>query len=107
LYSLAECKNRFADMANSTGTIWELFQTNASCNHGFGSVVGQMIAYALCGIVYIDENARIIYFSEKTAGVDCAVDMPLRNGKAEIKVEEGKRSVCLPTAYQTVILKNQ
>ena len=104
---LAECKNRFADMAESTGTIWELFQTDASCNHGFGSVVGQMIAYALCGIVRVDENEKNVYFSEKTVGVDCAVGMPLRGGKAEIKVENGKRSVCLPTAYQMVILKNQ
>lgn len=104
---LAECKNRFADMANSTGTIWELFQTNASCNHGFGSVVGQMIAYALCGVVRVDESAKTVYLSEKTAGVDCVLGMPLRGGRAEIKVENGKRSICLPTAYQTVILKNQ
>jgi len=104
---LAECKNRFADMAECTGTIWELFQTNASCNHGFGSVVGQMIAYALCGIVQIDENSKIIFLTEKTVGIDCALGLPLRGGRAEIKVENGKRSVCLPIGYQTLILKNQ
>ena len=104
---LAECKNRFGDMAESTGTIWELFQTDASCNHGFGSVVGQMIAYALCGVVRADESAKTVYLSEKTAGVDCVLGMPLRGGRAEIKVENGKRSICLPTAYEMVILKNQ
>lgn len=104
---LAECKNRFADMAESTGTIWELFQTNASCNHGFGSVVGQMITYALCGIIRVDESSKTMYCTEKTVGIDCAVGMPLQGGRAEITIQNGQRTVWLPTGYQTVILENQ
>lgn len=98
---LAECKNRFGDMASSTGTVWELFQTNASCNHGFGAVVGQMIVYALCGITRVDEIAKKVYFSKNVAGVDCKVTLPLREGKAEIRIVDGKRAVCLPKGYET------
>ena len=104
---LAECKNRFADMAESTGTIWELFQKNASCNHGFGSVVGQIIVYALCGIVCVDEINKKVYFMKKTVGVDYAVRLPLRGGQAEITSKEGKRSICLPMGYKSVTLENK
>jgi len=38
-----ECKDMFLPMAIKTGTIWELFADNASCNHGFGSVLGMML----------------------------------------------------------------
>lgn len=40
---LRECKVKFGEMAKRTGTIWELFAENASCNHGFGSVIGKLI----------------------------------------------------------------
>ena len=40
---LAECKERFLEMAKKTGTIWEFFGESASCNHGFGSILGKLI----------------------------------------------------------------
>lgn len=40
---LEEAKERFLSMAERTGTIWELFSDNASCNHGFGSILGKLI----------------------------------------------------------------
>lgn len=100
---LEECKNRFASMAESTGTIWELFQTNASCNHGFGAVVGQMIAYALCGIVRIDENEKTVYLTKETVGLDCTVGLPLKDGQAEVQIKNGQRTVKFPALYRTVI----
>ena len=96
---LAECKQRFADMANSTGTIWELFQTNASCNHGFGSVVGQMIAYAMCGVVGVDERNKIVYVADCVAGADCKASLPMLGGTAEICVQAGNRTIRLPNGY--------
>lgn len=41
---LQECEERFFPMAERTGTIWEFFDEQASCNHGFGSVIGMLIA---------------------------------------------------------------
>lgn len=99
---LDECKNRFSDMASSTGTIWELFQTNASCNHGFGSVVGQMIAYALCGVIGVDEKEKRIYLSETFTSLDCQVKMPLKDGAVEITVKDGKRAVKVSDSYQCI-----
>ena len=40
---LEECEEKFWSMAERTGTIWEFFDENASCNHGFGSVIGKLI----------------------------------------------------------------
>ncbi len=44
---LDECRRIFSKMAARTSTIWELFAENASCNHGFGSIVAMFIAEAL------------------------------------------------------------
>lgn len=97
---LEECKNRFADMAYSTGTIWELFQTNASCNHGFGSVVGQMIVHALAGIVRVDERTKTVYLTKEPIWIPCKVCLPLLGGSATVIVEDGRREFCLPDGYQ-------
>ena len=43
---LHECKEKFLPMVERTGTIWEFFDESASCNHGFGSVVGYFLAEA-------------------------------------------------------------
>lgn len=40
---LKECREEFIHMAEKTGTIWEFSSEKASCNHGFGSVLGQII----------------------------------------------------------------
>ena len=44
---LKESKDAFLPMARETGTIWEHFETHSSCNHGFGSVVGMLVAKSL------------------------------------------------------------
>ena len=44
---LKECEEHFLEMAKMTGTIWELFGGNASCNHGFGAVVGKVVCEAV------------------------------------------------------------
>lgn len=44
---LKECKEHFLEMAEMTGTIWELFGGNASCNHGFGAVIGKVVCEAV------------------------------------------------------------
>lgn len=40
---LTECKEKFLPMAERTGTIWEFYDDSASCNHGFGAVLGALI----------------------------------------------------------------
>ena len=96
---LAECKNRFLGMAEETGTIWELFQTNASCNHGFGAVVGQMIVYAVTGITRVDEKNRIVYFSDEYEKINAKATLPLREGMVTVALESGARSVEITGGY--------
>lgn len=43
---LKECKQAFLGMAEKTGTLWELFSEQASCNHGFGSIVAKLVVQA-------------------------------------------------------------
>lgn len=100
---LAECKNRFADMADSTGTIWELFQTNASCNHGFGAVVGLMIACSLTGYMGVDEKTKTLYFSKEHENIDCQIKIPLKEGKAELSVTANERKIVAPAGYTVTI----
>lgn len=102
---LAECKNRFLDMAQSTGTIWELFQTNASCDHGFGAIVGQLIVYSLCGILEIDEKTKTVYVTEKYPAIDCEVCLPLFGGVATVCVQVGERTIVVPDGYRLEIVK--
>ncbi|MBR1983512.1 MAG: hypothetical protein IKA12_02365, partial [Clostridia bacterium] len=40
---LNECKDYFYNMAEKTGTLWEHDTTEASCNHGFSSVIAKII----------------------------------------------------------------
>ena len=40
---LNECKDYFYNMAERTGTLWEHDTTEASCNHGFSSVIAKII----------------------------------------------------------------
>ena len=42
-----ECKKEFLPMVNQTGTIWEHFEPHSSCNHGFGSIVGAILAKSI------------------------------------------------------------
>jgi alpha-L-rhamnosidase len=44
-----ELMKSYLPMARSTGTLWEVFQTTASCNHGFTSYVAVLID-RLCGV---------------------------------------------------------
>lgn len=44
---IEECQNRFLEMTEKTGTIWEFFDEKASCNHGFGSIIGWLICESL------------------------------------------------------------
>lgn len=47
---LRECKERFLGMAKMTGTIWEFFEKTASCNHGFGAIVGKLICESVMAL---------------------------------------------------------
>ena len=40
---IAELRSVYGPMAALTGTLWENLTTRASCNHGFASIIGQLL----------------------------------------------------------------
>ena len=52
---LKESKEAFLPMAKATGTIWEHFEDHSSCNHGFGAVVGRLVAESIKKLQGSDE----------------------------------------------------
>ena len=95
---LKECKQRFLEMARSTGTIWELFQNNASCDHGFGSIVAPLIVYAVFGVKSVDTVNKTVTFG-KYAGTDAAATLPLGDAVAKIEIKNGVRNIEFPKEY--------
>lgn len=101
---LKECEKTFRNMAAATSTIWELFADNASCNHGFGAVVGMYISKALVGLKSIDEKNKIFFFHGKAAATKGELTFPVQGGVAKIAVQDGERTVLLPAGYKAVVL---
>lgn len=102
--TLKECAKTFRGMAEATSTIWELFADNASCNHGFGAVVGMYVCKSLVGLKSVDEKNKVFLFHNKAAGIDCQVVFPVRGGVAKINVQGSERNILLPDGYTTKIL---
>lgn len=103
---LEECKRTFADMARSTSTIWELFGDNASCNHGFGSIIGKLICEAETGLVFVNEKERIIVLGEY-AGENLSLCLPVQLGVLKIVIRDGKRNISIPNGYSIQFLKGE
>ena len=100
---LKECKITFAEMVKDTSTIWELFSENASCNHGFGSIVSMFIGKALIGLAEINEGEKKLFFVEETVGIDTKLSIPVKEGNVFVEVRNGIRTVMPPKGYQVII----
>ncbi|MBQ4269081.1 MAG: hypothetical protein IJB97_05470 [Clostridia bacterium] len=95
---LRECKKAFLPMAETTGTIWELFQNNASCNHGFGSIVASFIVYATFGIKAIDTAKKTVTFG-RFEKINATAVLPLGEETAKLEIKDGERDIQFPDAY--------
>ena len=68
-------------MAKLTGTLWEHDSYHASLNHGFTSVVINIIISAYFGLEEINNQTRTLYFNKKHLSDFAKVELPLINGK--------------------------
>ena len=100
---LKECKITFAEMVKDTSTIWELFSENASCNHGFGSIVSMFIGKALIGLVEINEAEKKLIFDERTVGIDTKISIPVAEGNVCVEVRNEVRTITPSQGYQVII----
>lgn len=71
----------FYNMAKLTGTLWEHDSYHASLNHGFTSVVINIIVSAYFGLEEIDNQNKILYFNKKHLHETARVEIPLTSGK--------------------------
>jgi alpha-L-rhamnosidase len=83
---LSESKGYFQKMANLTGTLWEMDQTVASCNHGFASHVAHFLIRDVLGIYSVDPVRKVVHLRFSDAPLDwCSATLPLGNGFISVK----------------------
>lgn len=96
---LDESKEYYYKMANTTGTLWEHNQLHCSLNHGFASYVAKMIVKCVSGFVEVDENKKLVYFSDEDVFLPCEIIEPVNSGDIHIICKDGKRKVEIPHGY--------
>ena len=57
---LKESVEYFSYMVERTGTLWEMVTPNASCNHGFASVIAVLLLKALAGYKTVKNHTLIL-----------------------------------------------
>jgi len=70
---LDECLEYLEVMADTTGTLWEGDASGASCNHGFASVVGMLIARCTVGYETVRDGKPVFikgFTPDKDYGVE-------------------------------------
>lgn len=99
---LAECKDKFYPMAKSTGTIWELFSGPSSKDHGFGSILGKLVVYAVFGIKDIDYAQKRILMKSRGLNVSARVKLPTEDGIVEMVSNLGETRAISLGGYEII-----
>lgn len=86
-----EIKNVYGNMANTTGTLWEHLESNASCNHGIAAYAGFILIKAITG--FKDYKNGLLVFDDNFLNIDSEFIIPLNSKKYRIVIQNGKRSV--------------
>ncbi|MEI7832422.1 MAG: hypothetical protein WCJ56_04405, partial [bacterium] len=106
---LAELIHYLLLMADSTGTLWEHLDTQASCSHGFASNAAGLILHAALGIRELDVVGKRISLQVGGNGFAWASGrVPVPGGHLEFSwwQEEGayKHRVSAPLGYTVTVL---
>ncbi len=97
----AETIDYFYYMAERTGTLWEHQSTEASCDHGFTSVICVFIAQMLFGYLgYSEKEKAILIKNSFLKTLDSSIKIPVLDGYLEIKTLNGKRTIENNTKFQ-------
>lgn len=105
-YSVArrECIDFFYYMAQRSGTLWEYQSTEASCNHGFTSVVCAFIAEFLFGYRgFFAVDKTLVFSRDFCKDTDARITLPVGTDKLTVELRGGKRTVAHTTDYRIVI----
>jgi alpha-L-rhamnosidase len=84
--ALKEVQEYFYNMAKLTGTLWEMMDSGASCNHGFASYLGHILYRDALGIRQIDYIRKevVIRFSDIDIN-ECSGVIPVEESAVELK----------------------
>jgi alpha-L-rhamnosidase len=92
---LAESVGYLLYMAERTGTLWEVADEEASCNHGFASHVCHLLYRDVLGLAQVDPVARRVSLRFSETGLTwCRGSVPVPGGKVSLEWRrEGRRIV--------------
>lgn len=83
---LSESKGYFQKMADLTGTLWEMDQTVASCNHGFASHVAHFLIRDVLGIYAVDPVNKSVTLRFADVPLDwCSATLPVGSEFISVK----------------------
>lgn len=100
-----ECTDYFYYMAQRTGTLWEYQSTEASCNHGFTSVICAVIAEFLFGYRGFSAKYGAAYFSGAfAADTEAELTVPVGDGELHILLRDGRREIRNRSSCRVVVL---
>jgi alpha-L-rhamnosidase len=105
---LKEVQDYFYKMAQLTGTLWEMMDSGASCNHGFASYLGHILYRDALGIRHIDYIGKVVTICFSDIDIDeCSGVIPVEESTVELKWKrinnQIKYTVKLPTDYKIKI----
>jgi alpha-L-rhamnosidase len=89
-------------MAETTGTLWEHDQPQASCNHGFASHAAVVLRRDLLGLRAIDHLARTVTFAIPEHPLDhCRGSFPTADGDIVVEWQRGSEpKLTLPKGWR-------
>ena len=108
---LDEVEKGFLYMAETTGTLWEHMNANASCNHGFAAHAGFVLLRDFAGFHSIDQIKKsiIIQFNDSDMN-SCEATVPVGQEFIQLNWEKnGKKliySINTPDQYKIEIRNN-
>lgn len=103
---LDDISGYFADMAKTTGTLWEndrkeSLEHGGSLNHGFASFAGAAIVMACAGISDINYAEKVIYMDcDYLCGHDYDIEIGTEDGKIKLSSRGGKRQSQIPAGWK-------
>jgi alpha-L-rhamnosidase len=83
---LKEVQEYFFRMAQLTGTLWEMMDEGASCNHGFASYLGHVLYRDALGVSQIDYKGKKVTIRFTDNGLEeCSGVIPVDDSSVEFK----------------------
>jgi alpha-L-rhamnosidase len=89
-----ELAGYFLAMAEKTGTLWELDNDRASCNHGFAGHAAHSICRDVLGVSKVDTVMKVIELRIADTGLNwCRGSMPVPGGRLRVSWKVGGECV--------------